>query len=342
MTLMLFTFIFLTGSLVKMADTILNKGVGLWDVLRILVLSLPEVISFTLPASALAAVAIAIGGFSQNNELRAMKAVGVNPVAIMIPLLVIALMMSLVALAFNDQVVTEGSYAQRRLVRSILFKNPTAIFEPNKFIREFDEYIFLVKGVNGRHLDQVIIYQPQENKPTRTIIAERGEVIISPSGDELTLMLYNGTIDESHESELYKLDFETYAMPPVQSQAGRSFSKKIKELKIYELLNNLAERKGDAKELLKYRTELHRKISFSFGSFIFVLIGLPVAILVRRGELVWSLGLSMSMVICYYTLYVWAGSVSNHGFLPPEIALWLPNILLAAVGTFLVKQAVIS
>ncbi len=343
MTLSLFTFIFLTGTIVKMVDTVLNKGIGLFDMLKILGLSIPEVFSFTLPTSALAAVVLALGSFSQNNELRAMKAVGINPLTIMIPVLLVAFILSVFAVVFNDQVVSEASFAKRKLIKKILFKNPSSIFEPNQFIKDFKGYIFHVKGVDGNRLDQVIVYQPQEGQPTRTIIAERGEIVISPDGGELIVKLFNGTIDEPEKGELYKLDFETYSIPPISIESASKVQKKPREFKFDELLGQLQQGIYEKEEdRLRDRTELQRKLSFSLAPFVFVLVGLPTAILVRRGELIWSFGISMSVVIIYYCLYVWVGTVANNGILPPEIALWLPNFALVVIGLFLTKKAIES
>lgn len=341
MTLSLFTFIFLTGTIVKMVDTVLNKGIGAMDMLQILGLSIPEVFSFTLPTSALAAVVLAIGSFSQNNELRAMKAVGINPLTIMIPILLVAFLLSVFAVVFNDQVVSEASFAKRKLIKKVLFKNPSSLFEPNQFIKDFKGYIFHVKGVEGNRLDQVIVYQPQEGQPTRTIIAEHGEIVTSPDGGELIVKLYNGTIDEPEKGELYKLDFETYSIPPISVDSASKVVKKPRELRFDELLWQLREGNyAKEEERLRDRAELQRKLSFSLAPFVFVLVGLPTAILVRRGELIWSFGISMSVVIIYYVLYVWVGTMANNGVLPPEIALWIPNFLLALLGLFLTKKAV--
>lgn len=326
-----------------MADTVLNKGIGIIDMLKIIGMSLPEVFSFTLPTSALAAVVLALGSFSQNNELRAMKAMGINPLNIMIPILMVAFLLSVFAFVFNDQVVTEASFLKRKLVKQVLFKNPSALFEPNQFVKDFKGYIFHVKGVSGNRLEQVIIYQPQENEPTRTIIAERGEIVTSEDGSGMTIKLFNGTIDEPSKGELYKLDFETYAMPEISVDSAANVQKKPREFRLDELLWQMREGKYEHEtDSLRDRSELHRRISFSLATFVFVLVGVPTAILVRRGELIWSMGISMLVVIIYYVLYVWVGTISNHGFLPPEIALWIPNCVLLAVGIGLTRKAVTS
>jgi len=45
-SLLIFTFIFIVGNLFKMADLIINKGVNIFDVLRIIILLIPRLLSF--------------------------------------------------------------------------------------------------------------------------------------------------------------------------------------------------------------------------------------------------------------------------------------------------------
>src|SRR3989338_6497313 len=73
------SFIFMAGYLVKAANLIIGRGIPLWDTLYVLFLAVPEMVSYTAPTSILTAVMIVFGNLSQNNEIRAMKASGINP-----------------------------------------------------------------------------------------------------------------------------------------------------------------------------------------------------------------------------------------------------------------------
>ena len=95
-------------------------------------------------------------------------------------------------------------------------------------------------------------------------------------------------------------------------------------------------------DVLRLKTSFHDRIAFALGSFIFVLIGVPVAVLVRRGEIVVSFAVSMVGVSVYYILCASAKALAFQGILAPAIALWLPNILLFIAGVFLMRKAVLS
>ena len=64
-SLVLFTFIFMVGNLIKVADLLVNKGVSIFDVLKILALTVPSVLGFILPTGTLAAVLLVFGSFAQ-------------------------------------------------------------------------------------------------------------------------------------------------------------------------------------------------------------------------------------------------------------------------------------
>ena len=54
-------------------------------------------------------------------------------------------------------------------------------------------YAVKINKINGNRLEGVTIFQHEEDKPTRTIIAEWGEVISAPDQKALAIKLYNGT-----------------------------------------------------------------------------------------------------------------------------------------------------
>ncbi len=348
-SLILFTFIFIVGNLVKLADLLVNKGVSIFDILYILMLLTPKLFGFILPTSLLTAVLLTFGALAQHNEIIAIKACGVNVWKIMAPIVALGFLVSLIALITNDQIQSKASFAYRRAVKNILIKKPMAYLEAGRLIKEFREYIILVQKIEGNRLEGVTIYQPQTNKPTRTIIAERGEIISSPNDKTLVLKLYNGSSDEPNPDDpnvFYKLDFKSFELPPINLGTDEApMNKKIKDMTLDEIMvkirQNSKKTKEDGEALNALRSEFHKKISFSFASFVFTLIGLPLAIITRRGETVISFCLAMGVVTFYYILFVWTSTLGTYGVMPPGILLWLPNIFLIGIGVHLIKRVVL-
>ncbi len=365
LSLSLFGFVFIVGNLVKLADLLVNRGVSIVDIIKILLLLIPELIGFILPTAALASVLLVFGGFAQNNEITAMKASGVNIFRVMIPIMTIALIMSIGALFLIDQLQPRAKFTSRMIINEMLTKKPTAYIESGRFIKDFKGYILRVRNVKGNQLEGVTIFQMREGGPTRTIMAERGELVTSDDGEHNTvgLQLYNGTSDEPNPDDptvVYKLNFDTFFLPAINvtDNASQKSKRKIKEMTLDELiliLRNMRDYKEEMREqgkaedeiatetqelTLRAKAEIHKKIAFSLATFCFVMVGLPLAIVTRRGEAVVSFGLSMAVVAIYYILFIWGGTLAVNGYLPAYIALWIPNVVAILASTFFMAKIV--
>lgn len=347
LSLLFFTFIFLAGNLVKMADLLLNKGVSLWDILKLLLFLIPSLLSFIIPTSVLASILLVFGRLSQNNEITAMRASGLSIFSVMLPVLMVSFMLSMATLFLTDQVQSDAEFASRQMIKELVFKHPMAYLESGKFIKDFQDYIIHTQRIEGNRLYGVTIYQPQENqKTTRTIMAEWGEITSSPEERALKIKLYNGTSDEPNPDDpnvFYKLNFQTFELPPIplKKEDPGKIRKKTRELRLDELIYNLRynpEVLQNEEAQREHKAAFHKKIAFSFATFIFTLIGLPLAIMSRRGEPVISFAFSMGMVAIYYVLFIWGRALAVENNVPPFIAIWFPNVLLIALGILLTKR----
>ena len=347
MSLALVTFIFMVGNLFNLADLLVNKGVSIFDVFKLIILMIPGLLGFILPTAALTSVLLVFGSFAQNNEITAIKASGIHVFRLLIPVIAVAFLLSFFSLFLVDQIQPRTDYMSRQLIRQLVAKRPAAYLEAGRFIKDFQGYTFWVNHIKGNRLDGVTIFQYQEGRPTRTIIAEWGEIVSAPDHQSLAIRLHNGTSDEPNPDDpsvLYKLNFKTFLLSNiiVGKQRG-GIGKKEREMSIDELFYRL-KHDEDAQRVPKKRRELeaeiHKKISFSFATVAFILVGLPVAIISRRGEVVVSFSVAVAVVAVYYVLFIWGKTMAVNGYVPPWIALWIPNVVLIAISAFLGKRLV--
>lgn len=346
MSLVVFTFIFLVGSMLRIADLLVNKGVSIWDLIEIISFLIPKLLSFTLPTAALTSILLVYGSFAQNNEILAMKAAGVNIARVMLPVLVVAFIISLFMLVLNDQILPKAQFAYRKAVKEVVLKKPTAYLEEGRFIKDFKGYIILINKIRGNDIEGITIYQPQDNRQTRTIIAERGYIETTPDEKHIIIKLFNGTSDEpgtEKPDEFYKLDFKTFEMPPLSlSESDDVINKKVKDLTIDEIVERMDKRNPalsrDRHLMKELKTEFHKKISFSFSVLFLAMVGLPLAIITRRGEAVISFSLAMLVITFYYICFVLMKTLAIRTPIPPGILLWLPNVIMAVVAYYLIKR----
>lgn len=337
LTLVVFTFVFLVGNIITLANYIINKGVDPFSILKLFFYLVPWLLSFTLPIAVLTASILSFGRLSADGELTAMKASGVSLFRVSIPILMIGVLCSFFAFFLNDRISPDASFASRRVIKEIGIRSPAAALEEGTFIRGFENYIIFIHEIKGNRLKNIRIYQPQEGKPTRTIVAEMGEINSIPEKNLIELKLYNGTSEEPSPTDpdsFYKLNFKTYFMSLDLSKVfkGEKIQKKTREMTINEInaeIEKCIDQKIDPTPL---RVEIYKKINISVATLIFALIGIPLGVKTERSEK--SIGFVLGSVLfgIYWAAFSGMIVVAATSKIPPMLAAALPNIVFFGIG----------
>ena len=338
------TAVLLIGNLVKFAELVIAKGVSIFDVVRLIIYLIPYMLGFTIPMACLVAMILAFGRLSTDYELIAMRASGVAPIRLVYPMLLVGLLMSCLLLIVNDRLVPESHIAFRRQLKAIGIQRPTAYMESGTFIREFEPYVIFVYQVEGQRLNNVRIYEPQPNGPTRTIIADRGEFQQLPNKRGVQLNLFDGTVDEwdlTRPGSFYKVTFTTYAMTLHSDQEDPDqMSKKLKELTLRELLQERAQLAAQGIDTLPISIEFHQKIASAFAALVFILFGLALGLRLHHHERLTSYVWILGIFVAYYLGTVGMNAVALKGWLAPCLAMWAPNIVGTMISGVMLARAV--
>jgi len=340
LSLLVSTMILAAGHVAQVADLIINKGVSAVYVMSLFLLIMPWLLTFTIPISVLSATLLSFGRLSSDNEIIALKASGVGVWGIASPILIVGLLISLFCIPLNDRVLPESGFKARKLIKEIGIRNPTALLEPGVFIKGFQDYIIFIYNINGNKLKNIRIYQPQEGKPTRTIVAEEGEIISIPEKNMVKLKLKNGSADEALPQDpgsFYKLVFETYYMSLNTKDAMKheNIEKKPREMTTAELREQIEKFKKNNITTVPLYIEIHNKMALAFSSFIFVLIGIPIALKMHRREKSINFGLTMVLFIVYWGIMLAGVACAIRELVPPWLGIWMANIVLFLIGMFL-------
>lgn len=338
MSLAVLTCVFLLGNLIKLTDLVINKGVPLRTVGEVFILYIPVLLGYTLPIACLLAVILTFSRFSVDNEIIAIRASSIHLGRVLLPVAIMGFLMSISCIYLNDRVVPYAHHKQREILKTLGSQNPTALLEAGVFIHSFNNQILFIHKIDGNRMYNVTIYQPQEDGPTRTIIAKRGEFTPVPDTNQVKLKLMDGTSDEpnlENPNNFYKLNFKNYFMTLDLTSANKKIEKKPKSMTLNELKVAIEEEEKLFNTSSRYRTEYWRKISWSFSPLVFVLLGFPLAVITNRRAKSANVTIAIACAAVYYLLSIGCESLAIQEIAPPHLILWVPNFIGLTVASIL-------
>jgi lipopolysaccharide export system permease protein len=212
--LFVITFLFLVDFLIRILSSILSKGLGWRVVLEILVLNLAWMLALSIPMAVLVATLMAFGRFSSDNEVTAMKALGISPFKAMLPALIVASLLGAGLVYFNNEILPEANFRAAALRNDIGRKKPTALITPRTLIRDFENYLIWIDRLDqvSGQLGGIRIYNVEAGKPIRYTYADSASMEYANGGKSIVIHLQAGEnhfVDPKETENYVRVRFKT-------------------------------------------------------------------------------------------------------------------------------------
>ena len=355
-----------------------QQGLGLVQILMLIPYVLPEAMRFAVPGTMLFAVASVFGRMSASNEVIALKAAGVSPMAIVWPAAMLALVVSFVSVWLNDVAVSWGRDGVRRVVVNSVEQ---IIYGRLRQQRSYStaQISINVKAVDGRRLIRpTLSFQSGGNGPPATVSAAEAELRANATNGTLVVTFRDGTLHMGDYTASFPdtivrevpLDAvsrkNTTSSSPSEIAMAQFATARVEQAKKIDRIEQLVAGKtamgmltgriettaphftGYERELLKQeRNRLHRIVmepwrrwANGFSCLCFVLVGAPMAIRMRNADFLTSFFLCfLPILIVYYPVFMLGVDQAKRGSVPP-IAVWMGNVLITLWGWWLLRRVV--
>ncbi len=338
-----FFMIFFVNQILLLIGELLKQRVPFRDAYRLMIYTLPFVISQSAPFSTLVGFLMCLGRIMSDNEVLIIRASGQSYIMVMVPVFILGILISVASFFVNDYLLPIGTIKYNQLYRKILTSNPSVQLEPNS-IKFFNKSILITGDVKDTAVSDLIFFD--EKGDTQRIIVSGKSNLIS-ARDEGVLMQMNmsdsvvASLDTNKKGDYDVLDAKTMTMNIFDSAILNTNARTTpREMTSFDLGRQVKQMKKmenlDKRILNHYRMEYYKKFSSPFGSIFFAILALPLAFLFGKhnGQ---TIGLIFGLVICviYWAMMIIGQMFSIRIGIDAFIAMWLPDTIIGVTGGLL-------
>ncbi len=344
----IYTLVFLLNQFPRLAEIAAKRGVPLWVIAKMLLLSLPSIAVLTVPMAFLVGLFIAFSRMSADSEITALRASGVSYARIFQPVWKLGVLFSLVTLAVTLFGMPWGNSALIDLRMKVFATNVAKAVEPRVFFEGIPRFLLYFDQSEPRdpYVRRVFISQETPGQSMQSVtFAERARLSV----DEENALVVHLEESETHivdpgQPDVYeKSEQGSQHLKPPEASRGlmRHRTKGLREQTLGELRSKLKtyEATTDPKTRLRQVNsvwvEIHKKFAIPVACLVFALLGIPLGISNAGGGKVSGFVISIGVFIAYW-IFLWGGErLSDEGRLSPVLAMWSANLVFAAWGALL-------
>ena len=342
-SLAILSFVLLMGNLLKLTDLIINRGVPIRDIAMLFLYLLPSFFDITLGMAFLIGILIGFSRLSTDHEIVAMKAAGISLWRMTRPILIIALMTTVVLAGISFSAKPLGRKNFKAQVFQILQNRIGKGLEPMVFFHDFEGVVLFAREVeqNGQ-MRGIFLYDNRDPQITSTISAESGRLFSNQSAMTFSILLQNGAL---HNHALSGKDTSYRVMNFANYDLNLSFADKSegkaprlnpKEMTFREILTGTG---STPKQQRQMDVEFHKRLALCIVPLLFVLIGIPLGICSPRSGRMGGFSFSLVVFLADYLLSSFSETLCLEHWEMPLGVLWLPDLLFLLTGLLLYHAA---
>ena len=341
--LAVFTFALVTGRMLKLTEMVVNHGVALGGVLRLLGLIMPAFFELTLPMAVLLGVLLGFGRLSGDRELIAARACGVSLYRLAVPVVAIGC----IAWAISGWLAFEARpWAMARLqdeLYDLARTESAAGLKQQVFNQDLPGIVLYVERIRSKDgsLQGVLLSDLRNPDQHNTVLAARGLVLPDPRHKTITLRLYDGSIFGTDEEQgaVHLTSFHIYDLTVAPGATLGVREREPEELRYGALKRRVAAARRAHKPDLEAETELAGKYTVPLASVLFAVVAVPLGLKPARGGQSERFGLSVALFFVYYVMMKTGQTFAQDGRLNPLLAMSIPDGAFALLGGWLFWRA---
>jgi len=319
-------------------EFIIETGVPLPLVIRLIVFELPRIIGMVLPLAVLFGASLAVNRLGRDSEITSIRMAGTPLRRIFLPIFAVGILASALTLWLGESVTPWAQREANRTIRCIWGLQRVPAIQENVFF-ESEGYYFYAQRVERPRPGQVIL---------RNILIYE----VPPVGGYPMLVTAKWATSKEnlwtlHDGMLHRLgpdgftEYET-SFPEMQLNLKRAMQalwesqRTPEEMGFRDLQRQIAMFSGAGRDVAKMKVDWHFKLSLPLSCLVFALCAAPLSLRFSRFGSYSGILLGIIVMFLYWNNIFLGKALGMCGTVPPFIAGWSQNIIFGLAGLYLI------
>ena len=276
---------------------------------------------------------------AENSEIIAMFSTGMSFKRLMVPYMISAAIIALVTYVLSTEVIPTGSVT--RLKFEEVYKNKRQADYARNIQLEVDTGVvaYMERYENFNKTGYRFSLDKFENHKLVSHLTAR-RITYDTTGvhrwiiKDYMIREMRGMRETITRGE--RLD-STINMEPQDFLITRGQQETMTSRQLRQYIDNQKQR-GFA-NIKVFEVEYYRRIATSFAAFILTVIGLSLSSQKRKGGMGLHLGIGIALSFSYILFQTISSTFAINGNTPPNLAVWIPNILYLFIAIYLYRKA---
>jgi lipopolysaccharide export system permease protein len=314
-----------------------GRKTGLGIILLYYFYSLPSAISLLYPVSMVLAVFMTYGQLTRNRELHALESAGISILRLFAPAIGLGLASVVLYIAANELVTIPFNARLTDLRRQKIERRQSSQVQKRQnlyFVGE-EGRVFYIRELSSDGVMKnfsVSELGPDRRVKRRLDVGEavwRDRAWYARSVDVRTFDALGTEALEHHDSLKLDMIRET----PVDFA---STSRPVEETSTRALRSFISRMKRAGENVAKEEVEYYYRFSYSLIGLVVVLLGLPLSVRLRRGGVMFGLGLGLLLSFLYWGAIQTSRAFGTSHVISTALSAWLPNMVFGTIALALV------
>ena len=327
--LLVLVVLILTQQTLMIMNLLVNKGLSIPTVLRLVLMIFPQFLTMIIPVSVLAASTATFNRFASDGEITALKASGIGLSRLLWPLVLFAFLGYLGSFYMSLKAQETQGMSLQEMISTVLKKKMSLGIRPQVFNNFMDRFVIYVDRMpTFSRMQGVFIYQEAKGKdPSTVIMAREGSLLNEENGRPgIRIQLRSGTLLQGGVAKQF-VRFSSYDLTIFGKSAGSNRTPPT----IRDLEKEIALSSKPDVSLLRDLEDRYKNYTYPFSCLIFAFLGIPFGIYAKRSGKLAGFVFATASVIFFYILNTVDDLMVARRLMKPFVASLVPDLALGTV-----------